>query len=196
MTRRSPASTPPGERDVVLGIRLADGSRGVPSVEQTVVRLLPRGSIYYFETGSSVEGKVQRAVRPESIALGAFGAIAALRRTRDRGPGDLPFVASERHRSRSPACAARASPATSAAETWAGALGAVVLGSLLASAFAMSLSSLSPLGPVRSVYPYRGLSIDWASLGIGGAGFIVVLGAFAIVLAYRGTPQRPRGKRW
>jgi hypothetical protein len=178
-----------GGAGLVLGIRLADGSRGVPSVEQTVVRLLPRGSIYYFETGSSVEGKVQRAVRPESIALGAFGAIAALAALAIAALA-ISRLLRANDTDREVLRALGASPATSAAETWAGALGAVVLGSLLASAFAISLSSLSPLGPVRSVYPYRGLSIDWASLGIGGAGFIVVLGAFAIVLAYRGAPQR------
>ena len=62
---------------------------------------------------------------------------------------------------------------------------AVATGALLAVALAISLSPLSPLGPVRFVYPYRGVSFDWTVLGFGVAALVVTLEVIAVVLARR-----------
>ena len=62
---------------------------------------------------------------------------------------------------------------------------AVVMGALLAVVLAISLSPLSPLGPVRFVYPYRGVSFDWTVLGFGLVVLVVVLEVIALVLARR-----------
>src|SRR5579863_2274948 len=177
-----------GGSGFLIGIQLADASRGVPSVEQALVRLLPRGSVYQFELASSIRAKVQRAVRPEAIALGAFGVIAAL--------ASLAIVAlaiSRLTRSndadREILRALGASRDGTAAETWFGSLVSVVVGSLLACVVAVALSPLSPLGPVRSVYPYGGISYDWTVLGLGAAGFVLVLGVLTVALAYGGAAR-------
>ena len=60
------------------GMQLAHGSRDIPAAEQALIRLLPSGSDANFNVTSLTETKVERAVKPESIALGVFGAIAAL----------------------------------------------------------------------------------------------------------------------
>ena len=62
---------------------------------------------------------------------------------------------------------------------------AVVMGALLAVALAIALSPLAPLGPVRFVYPYWGISLDWTVLGFGVLALLVTLGSLAVVLARR-----------
>src|SRR5205807_1883521 len=60
------------------GLQLRHGSRDAPAVEQALIKLIPSGSVYTFRVTALNEAKVQRSVRPEAIALGVFGAIAAL----------------------------------------------------------------------------------------------------------------------
>ena len=60
-----------------------------------------------------------------------------------------------------------ASPATTVADGLVGVLGAIVSGSLLAVAVAISLSPLSPLGPIRAVYHPSAIAVDWTVLGFG-----------------------------
>ena len=59
-------------------MQLAHGSRDIPTVEKALLHLLPRGSDANFSVTAITETKVERAIKPESIALGVFGAIAAL----------------------------------------------------------------------------------------------------------------------
>ena len=59
-------------------MQLVHGSRDIPTVEKALIRLLPSGSDANFSVTLLTETKVERAVKPESIALGVFGAIAAL----------------------------------------------------------------------------------------------------------------------
>ncbi len=59
-------------------MQLVHGSRDIPTVEKALIRLLPSGSDANFTVTLLTETKVERAVKPESIALGVFGAIAAL----------------------------------------------------------------------------------------------------------------------
>ena len=60
------------------GLRLKGGNRSVPAVEREIVNALPPGSTYNFHLTSVVDGQVERATKPEAIALGAFGIIAGL----------------------------------------------------------------------------------------------------------------------
>ena len=62
---------------------------------------------------------------------------------------------------------------------------AVVMGALIAVALAISLSPLSPLGPARFVYPYRGVSFDWTVLGFGVVALVITLESIGLVLARR-----------
>ena len=60
------------------GLKLDHGSRDVAAAEREVIRLLPRGTTYQFYVPSVAEGEVETAIKPESVALGVFGVIAAL----------------------------------------------------------------------------------------------------------------------
>jgi hypothetical protein len=124
-----------------------------------------------------------------AIALGVFGAIAALTALVIAGQ-----VISRQLRAASEDLtvlrALGAGPKTIAADGLSGVLSAVVLGSLLAVAVAVALSPLSPLGPVRPVYPSSGPAFDWLVLGIGSVVLIGGIGSMAVALAYREVPHR------
>lgn len=171
------------------GIQLAHGSRDIPAVEQALIRLLPSGSDANFNVTALTETKVERAVKPESIALGVFGAIAAL-----ASLAIVLLAISRQLRSADEDAqvlrALGATPTTTIADRVVGILGAIVVGSVLAVVVAVSLSPLSPLGPIAAVYHPPRIAFDWTVLGLGLLVLIGGLGATAVALAYRGGPQR------
>ena len=59
------------------GLQLAGGSRDIPAVENELARLNPVLSGHLYVTSIDA-AKAERAIKPESIALGVFGFIAAL----------------------------------------------------------------------------------------------------------------------
>ena len=128
--------------------------------------------------------KAERAIKPESIALGAFGAIVALAALLIAGQligRQLRLGAGEAATMR----ALGADPAMTAADGLLGIMGAIVIGALLAAVIAVLLSPLAPLGPVRPFYPTPGISFDWTVLA-GGVGVLaIVLGGVSVALAYR-----------
>ena len=75
-------------------------------------------------------------------------------------------------------------------ESMIGTLGCVVLGVALAVLIAVAFSPLAPLGPVRPVYPDRGISWDWTVLGLGAALLLLVLGIAAMIIAVANSPER------
>jgi hypothetical protein len=134
-------------------------------------------------------GKTERAVKPLSLALGAFGAIAMLAALLIAGQ----FIGRQLRLRAEEADALRAlgaSPAMLAADGLLGLLGGIVVGAVLAVLVAIALSPLAPFGPVRPVYPARGIAFDWTVLGLGAAILLVALGGIAAWLAYRGAPHR------
>jgi hypothetical protein len=179
-----PTATP-----TLYGLQLDHGGRDVAAVQQEVVRLLPRGFTAEFHVASRVVTEVELAIKPESVALGGFGAIAALVclvlgvQAISR---QLRFGDEDRRVLR----AIGAGPAAAAGDGLIGMFGAVVLGSLVAVGVAVGLSPLSPLGPVRPVYPDTGIAFDWTVLGVGLAVLVGVLGAATMALSYRGAPHR------
>jgi len=76
------------------------------------------------------------------------------------------------------------------AESLLGLLAAIGGGVVLAVGVAIVLSPLAPVGPVRAVYPAKGIAFDWTVLGGGATVLLVGLGAVAAWLAYRGAPHR------
>jgi hypothetical protein len=60
------------------GMQLKHGDADIASVEQALLGLIPHDEIPNFRVAALTDAKVECAIRPESIALGAFGAIAAL----------------------------------------------------------------------------------------------------------------------
>lgn len=170
-------------------MQLVHGSRDIPTVEKALIRLLPSGSDANFTVTSLTETKVERAVKPESIALGVFGAIAAL-----AALAIAAIAISRQLRSADEELqvfrALGASPATTVAGELVGVLAATVAGTLMAVAVAVGLSPLSPLGPIRHVYHPPGIAFDWTVLGSGALVLIGGLGVTAVALAYRGAPHR------
>lgn len=173
----------------VYGLKLDNGSRGLPAVEREVIGLLPRGTTYNFYVPSIVEAEVESAIKPESVALGVFGAIAALAAMVIAGQ----LIGRELRANLEDLNVLRALGADSKmtrADGLFGVLGAVLVGSLLAVGVAIVLSPLAPIGAVREVDPTPQISFDWTVLGLGLAVFIVGLSAVTLVLAYWRSPER------
>jgi hypothetical protein len=174
---------------LTFGIRTKGGTTAVPAVEREVARLIPPGVIASDHLLAPVVDKADRSLKPIAIALGVFGGVALLaalliaaqviaRRLR----AEADDVAVLR--------ALGAGPADTILDGLIGLEGAILLGTLLAGALAVAMSPLAPLGPVRSVYPARGISFDWTVLGFGMLTLIVLLSAVALLLAYAAAPHR------
>ena len=163
-----------------------------PQWNRRILRLVPPGATPEFHVTSRVVTEVELALKPESVALGGFGVIAALvclvlgaqAISRQLRLGD---------EDRAVMRALGAGPAVAVGDGLIGALAAIVLGALVAAGVAVGLSPLSPLGPVRPFYPDRGTSFDWAVLGAGLAVNVAVLGVGAVGLCYRRAPHRVGG---
>ena len=113
--------------------------------------------------------KAQRSLKPEAVALGAFGlivALACLLISAQLIGRQIRLRADERAVLR----ALGATPGQTWADDLIGIFGSVVAGAVVAVVVAYSLSPLAPLGPVRPVYPDRGLNFDVTVLGLGHAG--------------------------
>ena len=172
-------------------IQLRHGDQGLANVEAQLVRDLPPLYSDQFHVASTVTATVELAVKPESVALGAFGAIAALvclllsvqALSRQIRVGN-----DERRILRS----LGASRADTFVEGMMGTLGSVILGVILALFVAVSLSPLAPFGPIRAVFPYRGFAWDWTVLGLGAVILVVVLGGSSVLIALANSPQRLR----
>ncbi len=170
-------------------LQLRHGSQDVAKVEAEIDHVLPARLPHDFLVTSIAVAKADQALKPEAIALGAFGGIALLAALSIAGQligRQVRSVARERRVLRS----IGAGRASIIADEALGITGAVVVGSLLAGVAAVVLSPLAPLGPVRPYYPYPGVSIDWTVLGLGTVGLVVVLFVVVLLLAVRDAPRR------
>ncbi len=189
LVREVVAVEPAAVQPEAYALQLDHGGLDVPAVEQAVVHMLPRGATAEFHVTSRVVTEVELALKPESVALGGFGAIAALVclvLAIQAVSRQLRWTDDDRRVMRS----VGASPAMTAADGLTGVLGAAVVGSLVAAGVAVGLSPLAPLGPVRPFYPDRGVAFDWTVLGFGLAVLVGVLGIATAVLSFRGSPRR------
>ena len=174
----------PGLSYLNYSLQLRHGARDVPTVEREIIKELPKGTTYTFHVLSTVVGQVNRSIEPEAIALGVFGLIAGLAAMIIAG-GLVARALQNETRDLDVLRALGANRAMIAASTLVGVVSAVVLGGLLAVAIGVALSPLSPIGPVRAVYPTRGFAFDWTVLGIGFAVLVVALFAIALVVTQR-----------
>ena len=186
--REAEAVSPTPITPVLYGLKLDHGDRGVAKVEQDLVGLVPPGFTDQFHVTSSVVEQMELSLKPESVALGAFGTIAALV-CLTLGLQAISRQLRSEDEDRAVLRALGAGPAVTVADGLIGVLAAVVLGSLLAGAVAIGLSPLGPIGPVRPVYPDPGIAADWTVLGAGLAVLVVGLGTAAVALSYRRAPH-------
>jgi hypothetical protein len=156
----------------------------VARFERDFIGLLPPGSVYNFHVVANTAARVNRAVKPEAIALAVFGVIAALTLLVVATQAATRLVRAsgeELHVLRS----LGAEPRLVALDPLLALVPAFILGTLVAAAVAAALSPLAPLGPVRPVDPARGLSIDWTVEGAGALVVIAVLTAAAVAVTTR-----------
>jgi hypothetical protein len=186
----SPSSTTP----VLYNLQLDRGYQDAAKVETEFINATPPQSGYEIHVTARTTAQVELSIKPESVALGAFGAIAALVAL-ILGLQAISRQLRWSEEDRRVLWALGASPATIAGDGLIGALSAVVLGALLAVAVAVLLSPLAPLGPVRDVYPHPGIAFDWTVLGAGLFVLIFALGTATIAISIRRSPQRGGGRR-
>ena len=173
-----------------VALKLDGGTRHEAAVVRAIERLVPAiGGVGGGQTNASTVALVERSIRPESIAFGAFGLIAALAALLIGGQvvGRLVRVNAD---DGEVLRALGAGPVMTTADGLVGVLGAVVLGAVLAVVVAVGLSPLAPFGAVRPLYPDLGIAFDWTVLGLGFAVLVVVLGTASVLLAYRAAPHR------
>ncbi len=173
----------------LYGLQLDHGWRDVPALEQDFVNTSKPGTAFVFNATSRVVDQVELALKPESVAFGAFGVIAglvALLIGVQAISRQIRWDDEDRRALR----ALGAGPAVAGGDGLIGVLAAVVVGAVLAAALAVALSPLAPLGPVRPVYPDRGIDFDWTVLGTGVGVLVVALGAAALELAFLRAPHR------
>ncbi len=179
-----------------------DGKNGAAVVTAELRRFMGKGGDFTTEN-PVILAKAERAIKPESIAIGVFGAIAALAALLI-GAQAIGRQIREGADDRVVLRALGASPAMTTGDGLIGVVGAVIAGSLLAVGVAVGLSPLAPLGPARPVDPHPGIAFDWTVLGVGLILSIGTLTAIAMVIAYRQAPHRvarrgergaPRGSR-
>ena len=169
-------------------LQLDGGSVHQNQVESEIARVLPKGLPFDFHEVSQIEATAEQTLRPESIALGVFGLIAALAMLVIAGQvisRRLRFNASDLVVLRS----LGATPTTTAVDGLVGIVLSIVAGSILAGLVAVALSPLGLLGPIRPYVPH-GINVDWAILGLGMAVAAAALLALALVVAIRVLPRR------
>ena len=164
----------------------------VAAIERDFIQLLPSNTTYNFHLAGVTEGQVQRATKPEAIAIGVFGAIAiaaALLIAALVVARTLRDDARERETLR----ALGAGPAMLIGELMVGTLSTALVGYGLSVLVAVVLSPLAPLGEVRTVDPRPGMAADWSVIGLGAVVFVGVLSLLALGLAV--VAARPRTGR-
>lgn len=192
---REMAAVAPGHLTPALyGIQLTGVGVSLSRLEKELVSVVPRGEIYEFHVTSTVTSQVELAIKPESIALGAFGVIASL--------ACLVLAAQALSRllrgdaqARQVMWAIGAGPVALVVESLVGLLMAIALGSFLAVLVATGLSPLAPLGPVRPFFPGAGFAIDSTVFGLGVAVLVGGLGILVIALAILARPRRTTSTR-
>ena len=170
-------------------VKVKRGVKDIGRVEQETLRVLPPGALGQFYLTSVTKAKVESALRPESIALGAFGVIAALAVL----GLCLPIMARLKVNSddeRDVLQSLGATKAAVAADFYVGVTAAVLLGTILACVVAAGLASVAPLGPVHTVYHPGGLRIDWTVTALGLVALAAPLSAASVAMALRQAATR------
>ena len=170
-----------------VGARLDRGSAGIPALQSSLAHLADHvGGGYFFALRQmdTVHQQVQDAIRPQAVALGVFGGVAALALLVLVGQ----TLAQGLDRSASQLRTLRALGLTRSEAGVAAGLGgalAVVGGMILAVGGAVELSPLAPVEPVRQFDPARGIQFDATVLAGGGLLLMALLLGLLAWMAWR-----------
>ena len=171
-----------------VGVRLAHGTAGIPDLQRhlaTLARSVQRkifqithqkvnGLTFAISRSDVTRSEVQQAIRPQTVALAVFGAIAAAAMLVLVGQGLVQLLS----RSARDIPAVRALGATRAQAALGASLpgvAAILGGMIIAVLGAIALSPLAPVGPVRRFDPARGIQLDGLVLGAGSVLLAVIL---------------------
>ncbi|MEX1009569.1 MAG: ABC transporter permease [Acidimicrobiia bacterium] len=171
------------------GLVLKRGDADVDAVKQRYLRILDAGNPQFFRVTSVTTFHTQQAVRPLSIALTLFGAIAFFACLVLVGLGLSRQLRSEREE-RAVLRAMGAAPGASSVAAATGPLVAVLAGAALAIVLAVAASPFMPIGKVRAGEVAPGLDADWTVLGLGALLLCGVLGTVVGFTAWRVVPHR------
>ena len=166
-------------------LQLASGTSNAKRVLADAYVVDPIAAQFPAQVTTQFEPSAQQSVTPEAVALGVFGAIAALSALLVAGLMICRLLR-ERSDDAAPMRALGADRAMLTGDAVATLTGSIVIGSLLAVGGAVALSPLAPLGRVRAVYR-GGVAYDWAVLGLGLLALVLVLASVAAFVAYRNS---------
>jgi hypothetical protein len=165
-----------------VGLRLTNGSAGIPALQSRLARLAEQlggpGAAFDVRQLDTVHQEVQEAIRPQAVALAVFGGLAALALLVLVAQG----LAQLLDRSAAQSDVLRAlgfTRAERAVATGAEGAASVLAGVVLAVAGAVAVSPLAPVGPVRQYDPARGFEFDVTVLLGGGLVLLAVLAGLA-----------------
>jgi hypothetical protein len=172
-------------------VKVDKGAR-LSSVRAAGDALLPKG-YPAFGDPDALKARVARTIRPDTIALGVFGAIAALAALVIAALMVTRYVGASRDE-RAVLRGLGAAPALTSTDGLIGLFGAIALGALGAVIVAIAISPLGPIGPYRRVLP-RSIAADWTVLGFGFLALFVVLAGLAVIVSIRTAPHRMARRR-
>ena len=171
-----------------VGLRLTNGSAGIPPLQSRLARLAERlggpGAAFDVRQLDTVHEQVQEAIRPQAVALALFGGLAALALLVLVTQGLAQLL--DRSAAQSEVLRALGfTRAERAVATGAEGAASVLAGVVLSVVGAIAVSPLAPVGPVRQYDPIRGFEFDATILLGGGLVLLVVLLAVQAGLAWR-----------
>jgi hypothetical protein len=165
-------------------LQLAGGTSSARRVLAEAYRVDPIATHFPTEITSEFLPPAQESVTPEAVALGVFGGLAGLSSLLIAGLM-ISRLLRERRDDTASLRALGADRAMLTGEALLPVAGAILTGSLLAVAVAVSLSPLAPLGTIRSVYPGLGVAYDFTVLGFGLLLFVLTLSLVGTFVARR-----------
>jgi hypothetical protein len=166
------------------GLVLKHGDADVDAVKRQFIALLDPGSPQFFRVTSVDTFHSLRAMRPLSLALGLFGAIAGLATLVLVGQALGRLLRSEREE-RVVLRSLGATPLTIVRSAMVGPVITVLLGTVFALAVAVLGSAVTPVGRVRKIEVTPGLQLDLTVLGIGAGGLITLLLGVVALMTWR-----------
>ncbi|MFP5319886.1 MAG: FtsX-like permease family protein [Acidimicrobiia bacterium] len=175
------------------GVSLEGGEEGVARFKRDYLAGLPGEGATSFRERSGVVARTQEAVRPLVVALGAFGAMAAVATLLLVGQALVRLLRSDRE-DLVTMRAMGAGPRELASLLVPGMGVSVALGATGAVIVAVALSPLAPIGPLRRIEPQPGVAFDWTVLLLGAAALAVLLAAIGLIAAARQVPHRRQAR--
>ena len=169
-------------------LALRNGERDVAAVKAAIVTGTP-GASFAFRVTSVDATHALRAIRPLSLALGAFGLVVGLAGLVLVGQAAARSLRAQRD-DRIALRASGAPPRTIVAASIATTMVAMLVGTALAVVLAIAASPIMPAGPVSAVEAAPGIDIDATVLAVGAALILIVLTAAIVIAAIAGAPQR------